>query len=88
MKRILTPAGMTYDRSSIVMEWLLKDGDYVKRGDIIVNLESGEFSTAYKTRYTGIIKIEINEEKRAEANSLLCTIDDDSQCRQKLFQTL
>lgn len=55
MKKIVIPDVAMGDAEVDIMEWKVKEGDRVKKGDVLVDIESEKVNVGLEAEYNGII---------------------------------
>ncbi len=58
-----------------VSRWHKSDGDAVKKGDVLVTLETDKVSQELEADYNGILKILVAEDQEVEVGALIAEID-------------
>ncbi len=83
IKKITMPAGGQTTDESMVAEWLVKVGDRVKRGDILLNIETDKAVLEVESFANGIvIDILVKEGENASAGDVLALIGDEKDLEQ------
>lgn len=73
---VISDLGMSTAEVEII-EWKVKEGDFVKEGDEIVEIESEKANVLVQSQYTGIItKILLKKGETAAVGSVIATIDE------------
>ena len=73
---VISDLGMSTAEVEII-EWKVKEGDFVKEGDGIVEIESEKANVLVQSQYTGIItKILLKKGETAAVGSVIATIDE------------
>ena len=55
MKKIVIPDVAMGDAEVDIMKWKVKEGDKVKKGDVLVDIESEKVNIGIETEYDGVI---------------------------------
>ena len=55
MKKIAIPDVAMGDAEVDIMKWKVKEGDKVKKGDVMVDIESEKVNVGIETEYDGVI---------------------------------
>lgn len=58
-----------------VIKWHFTDNDSVSKGQLLVELESGDFTLEIEAETDGILKIIAKEESFVNVNDTLCKIE-------------
>lgn len=73
---VISDLGMSTAEVEII-EWKVKEGDFVKEGNEIVEIESEKANVLVQSQYTGIItKILLKKGETAAVGSVIATIDE------------
>lgn len=73
---VISDLGMSTAEVEII-EWKVKEGDFVKEGDEIVEIESEKANVLVQSQYTGIItKILLKKGETAAVGSVIAVIDE------------
>ncbi|MHB8277928.1 MAG: biotin/lipoyl-containing protein [Candidatus Humimicrobiaceae bacterium] len=73
---VISDLGMSTAEVEII-EWKVKEGDFVKEGDEILEIESEKANVLVQSQYTGIItKILLKKGETAAVGSVIATIDE------------
>lgn len=56
MKKIAIPDVAMGDAEVDIMKWRVKEGDRVKKGDVLVDIESEKVNLGLESEYNGVIK--------------------------------
>ncbi len=62
MKKIVIPDVAMGDAEVDILKWNVKEGDSVKKGDVIVEVESEKASVGVESEYDGVITKIIHKE--------------------------
>lgn len=73
---IIVPQESVNDQTLIVLELFFKSGDVVKKGDVIVELESSKAAIAIEAPDDGFIKYFCKEDDEVPVNGLIAVISD------------
>ena len=58
-----------------IAQWLVSDGDYVKKDQIIAEIDSDKATLELPAEQSGIIKLKVNEGDVVEVGQVVCNID-------------
>ena len=58
-----------------IAQWLVNDGDYVKKDQIIAEIDSDKATLELPAEQSGIIKLKVNEGDVVEVGQVVCNID-------------
>lgn len=58
-----------------VSRWQKADGDFVKKGDTLVSLETDKVSQDLEAEHDGVLKIIVNEDEEVEVGAVIAEID-------------
>ena len=58
-----------------IAEWLVKDGDYVEKDQIIAEVDSDKATLDLPAEQSGVITLKANEGDAVEVGSVICFID-------------
>ena len=58
-----------------IAQWLVSDGDYVKKDQIIAEIDSDKATLELPAEQSGIIKLKANEGDVVEVGQVVCNID-------------
>lgn len=79
IKKITMPAGGQTTDQSLIAEWFVKKGDKVKRGDLLLNVETDKTVLEVESFATGIvIDILIQQGETASSGDILALIGDEN----------
>ena len=62
MKKIVIPDVAMGDAEVDILKWFVREGDIVKKGDAIVEVESEKATVSVESEYDGVITKIINKE--------------------------
>lgn len=69
-----------------IAKWLIKDGDYVERDQVLAELESDKATFELNAENAGVITILVKAEEDAEVGAIIGKIDTDAKAPEKLAQ--
>jgi len=77
MKKIVIPEVAMGDAEVDIIKWNVKEGDKVKKGDVVVEIESEKASVGVEAEYDGIItKILAKEGEVTSIGQVIAEIDE------------
>ena len=77
MKKIVIPDVAMGDAEVDILKWNVKEGDRVKKGDVLVDIESEKASVGVESEYDGVItKILHKEGEVASIGQVIGEIDE------------
>jgi 2-oxoglutarate dehydrogenase E2 component (dihydrolipoamide succinyltransferase) len=62
--------------SGILVSWLVKDGDYVNKGDLLYELETDKITSEAPAEVSGIISFKANKDDEVEIGQVVALIDE------------
>ncbi|MEC8190429.1 MAG: biotin/lipoyl-containing protein, partial [Verrucomicrobiota bacterium] len=74
--KVTIPAMGESISSGILAAWNVKDGDYVKEGQAIYELETDKITSEANAEVSGTIKIKVAVDEEVEIGQLVATIDE------------
>jgi pyruvate/2-oxoglutarate dehydrogenase complex dihydrolipoamide acyltransferase (E2) component len=70
----LPKLGLTMTKGTII-RWLKNEGDFVKKGDVLVEFETDKINTEYESPEEGyLLKILAQENEEVEVSAPICII--------------
>lgn len=77
MKKIVIPKMGMATTEADILEWKVKEGDHIKEGDIIVQIESEKVQLDIESEFSGIItKILYKNGDTVPVGEVICEVDD------------
>jgi len=79
MKNVVIPKMGMGTTEVEILKWKVKEGDSVKAGEPIVEIESEKTSVAIESEVSGVVgEIYFKEEEEVPVGSVICTIKEDN----------
>ncbi|MBT4223599.1 MAG: biotin/lipoyl-binding protein, partial [Opitutae bacterium] len=62
--------------SGILVSWLVKDGDFVHKGDLLYELETDKITSEAPAEVSGVISLKANIDDEVEIGQIVALIDE------------